>query len=83
MYVEISQFCTLLESKGEDTTSLEGELVLRLNDQFPGDVGCFCVYFLNHMRLEPGQAMFLRANLPHAYLSGGRRKFGPVSKIFR
>ncbi len=60
------------ESKGEDISNLEGELVMRLNTQYPGDVGCFCVYFMNHMNLNPGEAMFLEANLPHAYLSGGK-----------
>ena len=49
---------------------LLGELVLRLNKDFPGDVGIFVLYFLNHVTLKPGEAMFLRANLPHAYLSG-------------
>lgn len=48
------------------------ELILRLNDQFPGDVGIFSAFFLNHMKLKPGEAMFLAANLPHAYLYGGR-----------
>ena len=48
------------------------ELVLRLNSQFPGDVGVFAAFFLNHMKLKPGEAMFLAANLPHAYLSGGK-----------
>jgi len=47
------------------------ELVARLNSQFPNDVGCFCVFVLNYMTLQPGQAIFLAANLPHAYLSGG------------
>jgi len=47
------------------------ELILRLNEQFPGDVGIFSAFFLNHMKLKPGEAMFLAANLPHAYLSGG------------
>ena len=47
------------------------EIVLRLYCQFPGDVGCFCVYFLNLIRLLPGEAIFLSANMPHAYLSGG------------
>ena len=46
-------------------------LLLRLNSQFPGDVGCFSVYFLNYMVLQPGEAIFLEANLPHAYLAGG------------
>jgi mannose-6-phosphate isomerase len=46
------------------------ELVIRLNSQFPGDVGCFCVYFLNYFYLESGQAIFIATNQPHAYLSG-------------
>jgi len=45
-------------------------LVLRLNTQFPGDVGVFCPYLLNCLKLQPGQAIFLAANEPHAYLSG-------------
>jgi len=46
-------------------------IVLRLYSQFPGDVGCFCVYFLNLNHLLPGDAIFLNANVPHAYLFGG------------
>jgi len=62
---------TKMKDDGQDTSSCLGELVLRLNSQFPGDVGCFCAYFLNHVTLQPGEAMFLGPNLPHAYLSGG------------
>lgn len=54
---------------GESAKSL-AELVLRLNSQFPNDVGLFCTFVLNYVRLSPGEAMFLRANEPHAYLSG-------------
>ncbi|XP_013388578.1 mannose-6-phosphate isomerase [Lingula anatina] len=54
----------------EDVSDVEGELLLRLNQEFPGDVGCFCIYFLNIMNLQPGESMFLEANLPHAYLKG-------------
>ena len=46
------------------------ELILRLNQQYPGDVGCFCALLLNYVILKPGEAMFLAANEPHAYLSG-------------
>lgn len=46
-------------------------MLLRLHSQYPGDIGCFSIYFLNHMVLEPGQAMFLGANEPHAYIYGG------------
>lgn len=47
------------------------DLLVTLNNQFPGDVGILCVFFLNVITLEPGQAVFLQANEPHAYLYGG------------
>lgn len=47
-------------------------LVIELDRQFPKDVGVFCAYVLNLVHLQPGQAAFLSANEPHAYLSGGR-----------
>ncbi|KAK1943534.1 Mannose-6-phosphate isomerase [Phytophthora citrophthora] len=50
-------------------TALE-KLVLRLDNEYPGDIGCFCPFLLNYLTLEPGEAMFLDANEPHAYLSG-------------
>lgn len=50
-------------------TSIE-KLFLDLQWDFKDDVGCFVIYFLNHVQLSPGEAMFLGPNLPHAYLSG-------------
>jgi mannose-6-phosphate isomerase len=47
-----------------------GELLLRLHDAYPGDVGVFCSLLLNHITLQPGEGVFLAANEPHAYLSG-------------
>lgn len=47
------------------------ELALTLNEQYPGDVGVLCVFFLNVVELNPGEAAFLGANVPHAYLKGG------------
>jgi mannose-6-phosphate isomerase len=46
------------------------KLFLRLHSTYPGDVGCFAIYFLNYIDLEPGQALFLGPNEPHAYLYG-------------
>jgi len=46
------------------------DLLERLNVQYPGDVGIFCVFFLNRILLKAGQAMFLGPNEPHAYLAG-------------
>lgn len=51
------------------------DLVLTLESQFPGDVGVFCAFLLNHMRLQPGEAIFLGAGEPHAYVSGGAFTF--------
>ena len=46
------------------------ELAVRLHEQYPADVGVFCVYLLNYLVLKPGEALFLGANEPHAYISG-------------
>ena len=45
-------------------------LVNRLNCQFPNDIGLFVFFFLNYVTLSPGEAMFLKADDIHAYLSG-------------
>lgn len=47
------------------------ELLIRLNEQFPDDIGLFCGgLLLNHCTLKAGEAIFLRAKDPHAYISG-------------
>ncbi|WP_329037929.1 mannose-6-phosphate isomerase, class I [Streptomyces sp. NBC_00178] len=37
---------------------------------YPGDPGVIAAMLLNHVRLQPGEAMFLGAGVPHAYLGG-------------
>ncbi|MFB0628595.1 mannose-6-phosphate isomerase, class I [Streptomyces sp. AB3(2024)] len=37
---------------------------------YPGDPGVIAAMLLNHVRLQPGEAMFLGAGIPHAYLDG-------------
>lgn len=49
----------------------ERELIGVLNEDFEGDVGVFCTFVLNIVHLQPGEAVFLKANEPHAYLDGG------------
>jgi mannose-6-phosphate isomerase len=62
----------LNETKANDTIS---KLLIRLDQQYPGgDVGVFSSLMLNYVSMEPGQAIFLGANEPHAYLSGGKKK---------
>ncbi|XP_053573331.1 mannose-6-phosphate isomerase [Bombina bombina] len=55
---------------GLDVSPCIGDLLLTLHSQFPGDIGCFAIYFLNVLTLQPGEAMYLGANEPHAYLKG-------------
>ncbi|XP_008834736.1 mannose-6-phosphate isomerase isoform X1 [Nannospalax galili] len=57
-------------SAGNSMEDTCGELLLRLHQQYPGDIGCFAIYLLNLITLKPGEAMFLEANVPHAYLKG-------------
>ncbi len=56
------------------TSNSENELsslFQRLNKQYPGgDVGLFSIYFFNYIILHPGEAILLKANVPHAYLHG-------------
>lgn len=73
----------LIESAQEDGDNFAGgggqsnsgkemaDLVIRLNGQFPGDIGLFVQFFLNYVKMQPGEAMFLKADDIHAYLSGG------------
>ncbi|OWK08931.1 MPI [Cervus elaphus hippelaphus] len=48
---------------GNNMEDICGELLLRLHQQYPGDIGCFAIYFLNLLTLKPGEAMFLEANV--------------------
>ncbi|MEU7556590.1 mannose-6-phosphate isomerase, class I [Streptomyces sp. NPDC044571] len=62
------------------TVAEAGAAVLRLGGpyapyaslvhHFPGDPGVIAAMLLNHVRLQPGEAMFLGAGVPHAYLDG-------------
>ena len=45
-------------------------LILELAEQHPGDIGLFTPLMLNVITLQPGEAMFLYACTPHAYLKG-------------
>ncbi|GAA5830014.1 hypothetical protein JCM3766R1_006739 [Sporobolomyces carnicolor] len=57
-------------SAAEGIDKDEKDLIETLNKDFPGDVGIFCTFVLNIVRLKSGEAVFLKANEPHAYLDG-------------
>ncbi len=51
-------------------SELEKEII-KLEARYPnGDLGIFCFYLLNFVIVEPGGALFINSNIPHAYLSG-------------
>ncbi|KAF5194709.1 Mannose-6-phosphate isomerase [Thalictrum thalictroides] len=58
-----------LERKVRQLTDKE-EMVLQLDKQYPNDVGVISAFFFNYVKLNPGEALYLAANEPHAYLSG-------------
>jgi len=62
----------ITDSSGQDVSPYVGDILLKLDCEFPGDAGGFSIYFLNILRLKQGEAIYLAANLPHAYLSGGK-----------
>lgn len=45
-------------------------LFAKLADKYPGDCGAFFAYLLNQITLKPGEGVFVRPNMPHAYLCG-------------
>ncbi|MCB5911165.1 mannose-6-phosphate isomerase, class I [Streptomyces pinistramenti] len=41
-----------------------------LAHHYPGDPGVLAAMLLHHVQLQPGEALFLGAGIPHAYLDG-------------
>lgn len=68
---QVAALAARLEAKQaqEELDPLES-LILRLHAHFPGDRGLMGPLFLNYVRLGPGKAFVMKANEPHAYLSG-------------
>ncbi|RLM61893.1 hypothetical protein C2845_PM14G06170 [Panicum miliaceum] len=46
------------------------QLVLSLERQYEDDIGVIAALFFNYVKLSPGEALYIGANEPHAYLSG-------------
>src|SRR5690606_27044565 len=46
------------------------DLVVRLGERHPGDPGVVAALLLNHVHLQPGEALYLPAGNLHAYVQG-------------
>lgn len=66
----VTALTTRLNNMEDDAVTERDLLFLRLQSYFPGDIGCFGAYLFAHVKLEPGQSIFINANEPHAYISG-------------
>jgi len=73
---EVTKELNALVQRAKGQQGTLPELITRLDQQYPGgDIGVFSVLMLNYIKLAPGEAIFLGANEPHAYLSGGVLQF--------
>jgi mannose-6-phosphate isomerase len=57
-------------STTDNTLSDVNSLIVHLHNDFSNDRGVLCPLLLNYVRLKAGEAFFMGANEPHAYLSG-------------
>ncbi|KAJ2797895.1 Mannose-6-phosphate isomerase, partial [Coemansia guatemalensis] len=58
------------QTSSDPLDTSESALVRRLAGEYPGDIGVFCVFMLNVLKLAPGEAFFMGPNDPHAYIFG-------------
>jgi len=66
----LTEHLTALSAMAPTERSDAQRVFVRTHEQFPGDIGCWMVYFLNLLHLQPGEGLFMAPNEPHAYLSG-------------
>jgi mannose-6-phosphate isomerase len=65
MATTVTEAAVAAEHLGGDYAPYAG-----LAHHYPGDPGVIAAMLLNHVRLNPGEALFLGAGVPHAYIDG-------------
>ncbi len=67
----LDQLMTSIEEKGTDEAAQCAFATIKdFAKEYPGDIGLFSPLLLNLIVLQPGEAMFLEAETPHAYIKG-------------
>lgn len=71
----VSELVSKLKSRLEEESKIrmlneKEELALLLEKQYPDDIGVISSFFFNYVILNPGEALYIGANEPHAYVSG-------------
>ena len=54
----------------KENPSERDHLFIELRGKYGADIGLIVIYFLNLINLKKGEAVFLKAGVPHAYLAG-------------
>ena len=55
---------------GKTEFAMVADHLIELADRYPSDPGVLCALLLNHIRLEPGEGIYLNAGQLHAYVHG-------------
>lgn len=83
LVAEVAEACRR-ESARNTESSAQLDWTVRLAGLHPGDVGVAASLLLNHVRLEAGEALFLRSGSLHSYLSGvGIELMGSSDNVVR
>jgi mannose-6-phosphate isomerase len=69
LYQEVRQELTEFMLSAQNTGG-EWELMREFARQYPGDPAIIAPLYLNVFHLEPGEAIFLNAGVPHSYIRG-------------
>ena len=69
LVAQVLQAAALVSAGGEEWAAAAAASVLAGSD-YPGDIGAVLALLLNHVRLRPGESIFLGAGNVHAYLRG-------------
>ncbi|MFF2655593.1 mannose-6-phosphate isomerase, class I [Streptomyces sp. NPDC058045] len=67
---ETAAACTRLAADPATPGAAHYAAYAQIARHHPGDPGVLAAMLLNHVRLQPGEALYLGAGVPHAYLGG-------------
>lgn len=68
--VAVAQLVDRATHYGDDPWRAEASVVVSISSLHPNDPGILVAALLNHVELEPGEAVFLGAGTLHAYVNG-------------
>ena len=69
LVAQVQQAASRVSAAGGEWAQVAGAAMVAGSD-FPGDIGAVLALLLNHVRLRPGESIFLGAGNVHAYLRG-------------